>query len=229
MYNDLFNKISRHFSDIGSLIYSQACDFFKLHPISIDDIKAYYEILCSDAVIPQNINRKNHKICCLFYLSKDNPNYRDIFVENFLKTIKIKNIEINAENLVMTFNVIEFEKTYVDSSKDQYKFLYNLLTKFNYFETEYKNIIIYKYCKGYFQMRLGDLNEAIKEYSEIIKGIAVNEDFIIKYIKLKCKELIAKINELNNTPKINKNINNYIPCNLKINLLTLIIIFMNLK
>ena len=194
MYEDLINKINKHFSDIGSIIYSKACDFSKLHPISIEDIEIYYDLLCSDEVIPPNINRKNHKMCCLFYLSKDNPDYVDIFTEKFLQTIEIEKIEKNSENLVMVFNIIEFDKTYLNSTVDTNEYLYTLLKVFSNFETDLKNFVIYKYYRGYLKLKLGDLNQSTREYLEIIAEVIGNEDFIMKYIKLLCDLLKVKIN-----------------------------------
>ena len=86
MYDSLINKMTEHFSEVGSILFSKACDFSKLHDISIEDIEMYYDILCSDEPIPANIIRRNHKMCCLFYLSKENPEYREDFFEKYLQT-----------------------------------------------------------------------------------------------------------------------------------------------
>ena len=201
MYDDLIYKINRHFSDVGSIIYSKACDFSKLHPISIEDIEIYYDLLCSEEVIPQNINRKNHTMCCLFYLSKDNPDYINIFTEKFLETIDFDKIEKNTENLVMVFNIIEFDKTYLNSTTDTYSFLYTLLKIFSNFETDLKNFVIYKYYRGYLKLQLGDLEQANREYLEIVSEVIGNEDFIMKYVKLLCDLLKVKINHISHRTK----------------------------
>ena len=75
MYDSLINKMTEHFSEVGSILFGKACDFSKLHDISIEDIEMYYDILCSDEPIPPNIVRRNHKMCCLFYLSKERHSY----------------------------------------------------------------------------------------------------------------------------------------------------------
>ena len=201
MYDDLINKMNRHFSNVGSIIYSKACDFSKLHPISIEDIEIYYDLLCSDEVIPEHINRKNHTMCCLFYLSKDNPDYTQVFTEKFLETIDIDKIEKNSDNLVMVFNIIEFDKTYLHSTTDAYSFLYTLLKIFSNFETDLKNFVIYKYYRGYLKLKLGDLEQANREYLEIVSEVIGNEDFIMKYIKLLSDLLKVKINHVSQRVK----------------------------
>ena len=126
MYDSLINKMNEHFSDIGSILYSKACDFSKLHDISIEDIEMYYDLLCSKESFPENINRKNHKMCCLYYLSKDNQEYRDVFMEKYLGTIDVNKLGKNPENLMMIFNIIEFDKSYLNSPINNLKFLYEL-------------------------------------------------------------------------------------------------------
>ena len=41
----------------------------------------------------ENINRRNHKMCCLFYLTKDSPKYKQDFIEQYLRTVEIQKIE----------------------------------------------------------------------------------------------------------------------------------------
>ena len=40
--------MTNHFSELGSIIHSKACDTFDMYGISKDEIKMYYEILNSD-------------------------------------------------------------------------------------------------------------------------------------------------------------------------------------
>ena len=193
MYDSLINKMTEHFSEVGSILFSKACDFSKLHDISIEDIEMYYDILCSDEPIPANIIRRNHKMCCLFYLSKENPEYREDFFEKYLQTIDIHNLEKNNENLFMVFNIIEFDKTYLNSPLNNMEYLYSLLKIFSNFETDFKSFIIYKYYRGYLKFRIGDINQANREYLEITSEVMGNEDFLMKYIKLLNDLLKVKI------------------------------------
>ena len=195
MYDSLISKMVDHFSEIGLIIYSKAKDFTKMQEISIEDIEMYYDILCSEEIIHENINRKNHKMCCLYYLSKDNKEYNEIFIEKYLETIEMSklNEEKSNENLAMLFNVIEFDKTYLDSPLENLIYLYKLLKIFSNFETDFQNFIIYKYYRGYLKYRLGDLTQANKENLEIVSEIIDNEDSFMKYIKLLNDLLRVKI------------------------------------
>ena len=193
MYDSLITKMTEHFSEIGSILYSKACDFSKLHDIKIEDIEMYYEILCSDETIPANIVRRNHKMCCLFYLSKDNKEYYKVFFQKYLSTIDIHKLEKNAENLIMVFNIIEFDKSYLNSPLNNLEYLYSLLRIFSNFETEFKFFIIYKYYRGYLKFRIGDIDQANREYLEITSEVIGTEDFLMKYIKLLNDLLKVKI------------------------------------
>ena len=209
MYDDLICKMIEHFKDIGSILDSKAYDFFNNNPISNEDVEMYYDLLCSDEVIPQNINKRNHKMCCLFYLSKFDENYIDIFVEKFIGSIEINSLETNPENLIMVFNIIEFDKIYLNSNINSYSFLYSMLKKFSNFETKFTNFIIYKYYRGYLKFKLGDVIQANKEYLEIVSEVQDKDEIILKYIKVLNSLLKVQMNNVNvrtNRADISENI-----------------------
>ena len=201
MYDDLINKMVGQFSEIGLIINSKANDFSKINDISNEDYEMYYDFLCSDEIIPENINRRNHKMCCLFYLTKDSPKYKQDFIEQYLRTVEIQKIERSSENLVMVFNIIEFDKTYLDSSSKVINYLYSLLKTFSNFETDFQSFIIYKYYRGYLKFRLGDIDQANREYLEIASEASDIENILMKYIKLVndlLKVRIYNVQELKN-------------------------------
>ena len=209
MYDDLILKMKEHFTDIGSILYSKAYDFFKNNPISTEDIEIYYEFLCSDETIPQNINKRNHQMCCLFYLSKVDDNYIEKFVENFIGSIEINSLETSEENLIMVFNIIEFDKIYLKSNISSYSFLYSMLKKFSNFETNLNNFIIYKYYRGYLKFKLGDINQAEKENLEIVLEVQDKQEIILKYIKVLNSLLKVQMNSVKARTKradINENV-----------------------
>ena len=154
MYESLINEMVEHFSEEGLILYSKACDFSKLFNTSMEDIEMYYDILCSDEEISKNIERDNHKMCCLYYLSKKDPKYIDIFMTNYFSNVDFQNIEKNVKTLIMTFNIIEFDKTYNNSPIQKLKYIYSILRTFSNFETNFQNFIIYKYYRGYLKLRL---------------------------------------------------------------------------
>ena len=196
MYDDIISKMTTHFSEIGSILYSKAYDFFKKDPISTEEIETYYDLLCSDEIISQNINRRNHQMCCLFYLSKDDNNYIDIFVEKYIGSIELNSLEINSENLIMVFNIIEFDKIYLKSNYSSFEFLYTMQKKFANFETDYQNYIIYKYYRGYLKFKLGDKTQANKEYLELLSEVQESDNIMMKYIKILNSLLKVQMNSV---------------------------------
>ena len=204
MYTRLITKMTNHFSELGSLIYSKACDYSGLYPISKDDIMMYYNILKSqDITLPEKISRNNHISCCLFYLSKDDASYKDKFLEKFLRTMSINNLPINDENLILVFNIIEFDKTYLNSPKDHILFLYQILRAFSNFPTNFENFIIYKYFRGFLKFRIGEYENTNKEYLEIISELSevTNPNFFINYLKLRNDLLKVKLYHFSKTSK----------------------------
>lgn len=185
-------------------MYSKACDYSEIYPISKDDIKMYYEVLnLNDVSFPEKVSRRNHLTCCLYYLSKDDNKYRNIFLDKFLKTINIKQLEINQENLVFVFNIIEYDKTYLHSPKNHLLFLYQALKLFSNVETNLESYILFKYFRGYIKFCVGEYENTQKEYMEIISVIADSNsnNFYTKYISL--RNDLLKV-QLNNRTRLEK-------------------------
>ena len=205
MYGKLITKMINHFSEIGSIIYSKACDYSGLHEITIDEIMMYYTLLISEEVsLPQKVSKNNHIACCLFYLTKEKEEYKENFLEKFLRNASFNNLPINEENLIFIFNIIEFDKTYLNSPKDHIQFLYQLLKGFSNYPTSFQNYLLYKYFRGYLKFKLGEYESANKEYFEIISELFENKNsnFFIKYIKL--KNNLLKVNLFHITKKTKK-------------------------
>ena len=210
MYDSLIVKMRNYFSDNGLILYSKANDYSKITQISLDEIEMYYDILCSDEIIPPYISRDNHKMCCLYYLAKEDDEFITTFEEKYLKTIDAQKLGYNEESLVKIFNLIEFEKSYLNSPISYLTFLYSLLKQFTNLETNLKNCCIYRYYRGYFKLRFGDLEEAHKTYFELVPQIiGEEEDFMMKYIKLLNDLFNIKINKYikrKTRPEMNENI-----------------------
>ena len=205
MYDKFIKKMTNHFSELGSIIHSKACDTFDMYGISKDEIKMYYEILNSDDVtFPPKVSRNNHIACCLYYMSKDSEDYKEKFLDKFLRSISVNNLPINDENLILIFNIIEFDKTYLNSPRDHILFLYQLLKGFSNFPTNFDNFITYKYFRGFLKFRVGDNESANKEYFEIVSETfdTKNPNYYLKYIKLRNNLLRVKL--YNISPKNTK-------------------------
>ena len=206
MYDKIIKKMTNYFSDLGSIIHSKACDYFGLYKeISKDEIKIYYEILNSDDVtFPPKVSRNNHIACCLYYMSKENEKYKEKFLDKFLRSISLENLPINDENLILIFNSIEFDQTYLNSTSDHILFLEKLLKRFSNFPTNFDNFITYKYFRGFLKFRVGDNESANKEYFEIVYETfdTKNPNYYLKYIKL--RNNLLKVKLYNISPKNTK-------------------------
>lgn len=211
MYSKLISKMTKYFSELGSIIYSKACKFSGMNIVSNDDIKMYYELLNSENVeLPPKVSFYNHTACCLYYLSKDDEKYKEIFIEKYLKTLNV-NLKKSEENLVLIFNIIEFDKTFLNSPKENILFLYQILKNFSNFPTNFEHYLLYKYFRGYIKFRVGDFNSANKEYLEIIAELPENwnSKLFVRYIKF--RNNLIKINLYHSSKMKEKNeINEYI-------------------
>ena len=76
--------MTNHFSELGSIIYSKACDYSSNFPISKDDIKMYYEELISnDVFFPEKVSRRNHLTFAYIIYQKMIINIEIYFSINF--------------------------------------------------------------------------------------------------------------------------------------------------
>lgn len=187
MYSRLIDKMTRFFSELGSIMYSKACKYSGLYPITKDDILMYYNVLNTENItFPPKLSVNNHISCCLFYLAKDNKDYKEKFIEKYLKTIN-GNIKVNEENLVLMFNIIEFDKSYLKSKPENIAFLYQILKNFSNYPTNFEHYMLYKYFRGYTKFRIGDIQNANREHLEIVAELPEKwkSNFFLKYIKLR--------------------------------------------
>ena len=203
MYDKIIRKMTNHFSELGSIIHSKACDSSGLYEISKDDIKMYYQILNSEIIsLPPKVCRNNHIACCLYYMTKGNEEYKEQFLNKFLRPLNPNDLPIKDETLILIFNIIEFDKTYLNSPKDHILFLYQLLKGFSNFPTNFEFFITYKYYRGFLKFCVGDYESANKEYFEIVSETFENPSYYIKYLKLRNNLLKVKLHHI--LPKTSK-------------------------
>jgi hypothetical protein len=196
MYSRLISKMCRHFSELGSIIYSKSCDFYNVNEISRDDITMYYDVLNTpDVEFPEKVSKNNHIACCLYYLSKEDKKYYDVFLNKFLANLSFNTLKTNEENLILIFNIIEFDKTFLNSGKDHIIFLYKLLRSFCNFPTNLDSFILYKYYRGYLKFKIGEYENTNKEYFEIVSELSDQKDqnYLLRYIKVKNDLLKLKL------------------------------------
>ena len=187
MYDNLIKKNISHFGREGAILYSKHCDYYNINKIKLDDIKMFYELLKSDEYQNTNLNKKTLLSCCLYYLAKDDKKYRHEFVNEIIQKINKNDDPINDTNLILIYNIIEYDQRYLEPDKKKTLFLLSYLEKFSGHKKTVENFLLYKYYRGLLKFYLEKTEEAYKENLEIITGI---EDYVrqktsyINFIKL---------------------------------------------
>jgi tetratricopeptide (TPR) repeat protein len=187
MYNKLISKNINHFGPEGVIMYSKSCDYYNINPVSIEDIEMFYQLLKSDEPLPQYVHKQAHLSCCLFYLSKNNPMYQNIFVKELIHKLSKKD-EINDTNLFLIYNIIEFDQRYLHSEKERLQYLLTYLEKFSNIKKTVENFLLYKYYRGLLKYLIGEMDDAYTENFEIIISL---DDYVkdktkyVDFIRLK--------------------------------------------
>ena len=57
MYDQLISKNITYFGKDGVIMYSKHCDYYDINPITIEDIKMFYDLLKSNETLPRNVLR----------------------------------------------------------------------------------------------------------------------------------------------------------------------------
>lgn len=190
MYDKLITKSLNHFGIDGIIMYSKSCDYYNINQVSLEDIKMFYDLLKSNEPLPNSINRLSHLSCCLYFLSKNHPQYINIFTKEIIQKLSRKD-EVNDTNMFLIYNIIEFDQRYLHSKGERLKFLLDYLEKFSAFKKTVENFLLYKYYRGILKYHLGCVDEAHGEYLEIIIGC---EEYVKK--KTKYIEFIRLKNDL---------------------------------
>jgi tetratricopeptide (TPR) repeat protein len=187
MYNKLISRNINHFGPEGVIMYSKSCDYYNINPVSIEDIEMFYQLLKSDEPLPQYVHKQAHLSCCLFYLSKNNPMYQNIFVKELIHKLSKKD-EINDTNLFLIYNIIEFDQRYLHSEKERLQYLLTYLEKFSNIKKTVENFLLYKYYRGLLKYLIGEMDDAYTENFEIIISLddyVQNKTKYIDFIRLK--------------------------------------------
>ena len=185
MYDNLINKNLNYFGREGVILYSKSCDYYNINKIKLDDIKMFYELLKTEDLPKHDLNKRTLMSCCLYYLAREEQ-YKQIFMTDVIQKIS-RDDPINDTNLILIYNIIEFDKRFLQSSKNKNKYLLTYLERFSGHRKTVENFLLYKYYRGLLKFKLEQTDEAYKEYLEIITGI---EDYVkektkyINFIKL---------------------------------------------
>ena len=115
----------------------------------------YYEFLKSEEINNKQKN-KNDMACCLYDLSKNNKEKQEEFISQIIENLDINNDLINDENLILIYNIIEFDEQYLKSEKNKLDYLFNYLERFSTLAKSCTNFLLYKYYRGCLALNLGD-------------------------------------------------------------------------
>lgn len=184
----IFSKMIKHLSQDGLIMYSKSCDYYKKNPITQQDIKTYYDLLMSDKMLPSYINRPAHKICCLYYLTKENQNYKNTTNQEIHSKVNGALKDVNDGNLFYLYNSIEYFEKFLNNDRNLCQALFNNFERFSTIKKTIENFLLYKYYRGILLLRLGFIDEAFTEYLELVNSLAEevhNKTSFTEFIKLK--------------------------------------------
>ena len=190
MYNKLISKNLSHFGLDGLIMYSKYCDYYHINPVTMEDIKMFYDLLRSKEPLPNNVRRLPHLSCCLYFLAKNDQTYLKTFTEELIFKLSRKD-EINDTNLFLIYNIIEFDQRYLHSKGNKLKFLLEYLERYSAHKKTVENFLLFKYYRGLIKYLLGEIKQAYQEYLELIIGY---EDYVKQ--KTKYNEFIRLKNDL---------------------------------
>ena len=183
---ELITKMTSHFGQEGCLMYSKYCDYYKINPISTQEILQYHNLLQNQDNIPSSfsISKKNHLFCCLYYLTNQAPNESE-FYRKMNKEIENKN-ELNNEDLILIFNIIDYDDKYLKPNFEKLKLFLSLLEFFPKSNLSLENRLLYEYYRNLIICYLNKNNEPFNntEIKNIIKQ-ANKENQYIYFIDLK--------------------------------------------
>ena len=201
MYDHLISKMKLHFGEESLIIYSKSCDYYQINPIKKEDVQMYYNYL----MFEQSVNKQkeiNDIACCLYYLSKYDKSYEQLFISQIIENLDIANDKINDDTLSLIFNVIEFDEQYLKSEKIKIEYLLNYLERFSTYPKSRTSFLLYKYYRGCLKFNLGDYKTAYLENLEIVTGYtdeifsANKETKYTLFIKLKNDLLNLRITKV---------------------------------
>ena len=187
MYDKLISKNLKHFGPDGLIMYSKSCDYYNINQVSMEDIKMYYDLLSSNESLPNYVPKIPHYSCCLYFLSKYEQKYRNLFVQQLMGKLSKKD-KLNDNNLFLIYNIIEFDQRYLHSKGERLKFLLEYLERYSTHKKTIENFLLFKYYRGLIKYHLGDIKDAYAEYLEIIIGYeeyVTNKTKYVDFIRLK--------------------------------------------
>ncbi len=198
MENELKNSLTTYFGEYGLIFYNKLNEYYKVPLPQKEVIKNIYDSLDANPQYQNLPNRINYIACCIYYLSRTDESYKEIFCRKIISGLSIKTNPIDDIYLSLIFNCIDFDENFLHSEPHRLLFLSKYLQKFSDYNKEESISLLYKYYNSILNYRIGKVEEALEECNGIIGKIDVNNsDKIINFIKLKTQIFLAKIYEEN--------------------------------
>lgn len=169
-------------------MYSKSCNYYKINPITMQEIKTYYDLLNSKKNLPPYISKSTHGVCCVYYLSKENQGYISKMEQEIKYKLNGALKEINDTNLLYLYNIIDYSEKYFSNDQKLFLSLFNYLEKFDSLEKTIENYLLYKYYREILLLSLGYIDDAYKEYFELVSGLAdevKQKTSYVEFIRLK--------------------------------------------
>ena len=198
MESELKNSLTTYFGEYGLIFYNKLNEYYKVPLPQKEVIKNIYDSLDANPQYQNFPNRINYIACCIYYLSRTDESYKEIFCRKIISGLSIKTNPIDDIYLSLIFNCIDFDENFLHSEPHRLLFLSKYLQKFSDYNKEESISLLYKYYNSILNYRIGKVEEALEECNGIIGKIDVNNsDKIINFIKLKTQIFLAKIYEEN--------------------------------
>ena len=195
------NQIVFHFGQEGLIFFCKSNEYYRVKPLSFDEIMLIYNTLESNPQFQNLENKTCYLSCCLYLLARYDEKYTKIFGQKIFSVLSLKNNPINDSYLFLIYNCIDFDENFLHSDKKKLEYLLKYLEKFSFHKKTKENYLLYKYYRGILQFRLGNIEETSKESIGIILNIEDEKNKNNKYmdfIELKNKLFQIKLMEAKN-------------------------------
>jgi len=195
---DIRNSLTTYFGDYGLIIFSKLNEYHKVPLPNKEAIKNIYDSLDSNPKYENFPNRINYIACCLYYLARSDPSYKQVFYHKIMPKLKIKTDPNDDIYLALIYNCIDFDENFFHSEPNKLYYLSKYLQKFRDYEKEESMSLLFKYYNAILSYRTRKIQDALNECNGIIANINTNNnDKIINFIKLKTQIFLALIFEDN--------------------------------
>ena len=113
MDQDIIIRLNSYFGQNGLIFHSKLNEYYKMALPKFDEIKRIYEILDSNPQYSTLENRLCYISSCIYFLSRTDESYKNIFYYKVIGHLHIKQDPINDSFLFLIYNCIDFEENFL--------------------------------------------------------------------------------------------------------------------